>query len=198
MSQVKVSGNASGTGVLTISAPNTNSNYTLTLPANTGTLVTNATAGTVLQVLQTVKTDGFSITGGAAYVDLTGLSVTITPSSATSKILVMFSMYAVQQGTTGTYAAQARLVRNSTNIYVGDAAGSAQQASASIGSTNYNYPQALTGTFLDSPATTSATTYKIQVYGETGQNQYIGGSYNTSAAYDARVPSQILVMEIAA
>ena len=42
MSLVKVSGNASGTGTLTIAAPNTNSDYTLTLPTNTGTLITTA------------------------------------------------------------------------------------------------------------------------------------------------------------
>ena len=42
MSQVAISGNASGTGTLTIAAPNTNSNYTLTLPANTGTLISTA------------------------------------------------------------------------------------------------------------------------------------------------------------
>lgn len=45
MSQVRVSGNASGTGVLTVTSPNTNSNYTLTLPAETGTILTTATPG---------------------------------------------------------------------------------------------------------------------------------------------------------
>ena len=48
MSLVAISGNASGTGTLTIAAPNTNSNYTLTLPTNTGTLISTAStfAGT--------------------------------------------------------------------------------------------------------------------------------------------------------
>lgn len=154
-------------------------------------------AGAVLQVVQTVKTDGFSFAGGS-YVDVTGLSVSITPTSTTSKILIMFSLYGVQQGTTGTYGLQVKLVRNSTAIYLGDASGSAQQASANIGTTSYNYPQSLNGVYLDSPATTSSTTYKLQAYGESGQSQFIGGSYNTVAAYDARVPSQIIVMEIAA
>ena len=44
MSVVQISGNASGTGTLTIAAPNTNSNYTLTLPTNTGTLGINGPA----------------------------------------------------------------------------------------------------------------------------------------------------------
>ncbi len=45
MSLVKISGNASGTGTLTIAAPNTNTDYTLTLPTNTGTILTTATGG---------------------------------------------------------------------------------------------------------------------------------------------------------
>jgi len=44
MSQVAISGNASGTGTLTIASPNTNSNYTLTLPTNTATLSINGPA----------------------------------------------------------------------------------------------------------------------------------------------------------
>lgn len=66
MSQVKVSGNASGTGTLTLAAPNTNSDYTLTLPTATTTLVgtdatqtlTNKTlgSGSVLTTLPTVTT----------------------------------------------------------------------------------------------------------------------------------------------
>lgn len=45
MSQVKIQGNASGTGQFTIAAPNSNNNQTLTLPDNTGTILTTGTAG---------------------------------------------------------------------------------------------------------------------------------------------------------
>jgi hypothetical protein len=48
MSLVAISGNASGTGTLTIAAPNTNSNFTLTLPQNTGTLISTASTGQVI------------------------------------------------------------------------------------------------------------------------------------------------------
>jgi hypothetical protein len=152
--------------------------------------------GAVLQVLQTVKTDGFSF-GSGTWTDVTGFSVAITPSSTSSKILVMFSAYACQQAAAGTYGIHLRLVRNSTTVYVGDASGIAQQSSAQIGSTNYHYAQNLSGIYLDSPATTSSITYKLQTYIESGQSGFIGGSYNTSVAYDARNPSQITVMEIA-
>ena len=153
--------------------------------------------GSVLQVVQTVKTSYFT-SASASFVDVTGLSVTITPSSTTNKILVMFSAYGSQSGTAGTYGIHLRLVRDSTNIFLGDAAGSAQQSSGQIGSTNGHYGHNISGQFLDSPSTTSAITYKIQMYVETGGvTGGLGGSYLTSAAYDARTPSQITVMEIA-
>jgi hypothetical protein len=47
MSKIALSGNASGTGTLTIAAPNTNSNYTLTIPGETGTLLTSASSPTL-------------------------------------------------------------------------------------------------------------------------------------------------------
>ena len=154
-------------------------------------------AGAVLQVVQTVKTSFFTLTGGGSFVDVTGFSVSITPSSATSKILIMFSGYASQSGTSGTYGIHLRLVRNSTNIFLGDAAGSAQQSSGQIGSTNGHYAHNISGQFLDSPSTTSAITYKIQMFVEGVGTAGLGGSYLTSAVYDGRTPSQITVMEIA-
>jgi len=121
MSLVAISGNASGTGTLTIAAPNTNSNYTLTLPTNTGTLISTKSAGTVLQVLQTVKTDTFTTTS-TTYTDVTGISVSITPTSATSKILVFANLNASVTATDNYFAFQ--LVRGSTAIFNGDAASS--------------------------------------------------------------------------
>jgi putative alpha-1,2-mannosidase len=153
--------------------------------------------GCVLQVAQTVKTDTFT-SSSASWVDVTGFSVVITPSSASNKILVNFSGYVTQSGGSGTYAIMLRLVRNSTNISIGNARSIEQQASAQIGSNSNNYAQCLTGSYLDSPATTSAITYKLQMYVESGGTGLIGGSYVTSNAYNASTPSQILVMEISA
>ena len=50
MSQIKVQGNASGTGIFTIASPNSNSNYTLTLPAETGTVLSSASTVAVSQL----------------------------------------------------------------------------------------------------------------------------------------------------
>jgi len=164
MSQVAISGNASGTGTLTIAAPNTNSNYTLTLPQNTGTLITTASTGqvipkaalptgSVLQVVSTTKSDVFSTTSGT-YVDVTGLSASITPSSSSSKILVITNLsYSANNGRDANF----QTLRGSTVIPTG--------VTGSVLNGVYSYSMfSVAQSYLDSPATTSATTYKIQVY----------------------------------
>jgi hypothetical protein len=119
--------------------------------------------GTVLQVVSTTKTDTFSTTT-SVFIDVTGLSVSITPTSSSSKILIMLSMTISGQNANG--GAIYKFVRGSTDICVGDLAGSRPQAS---GGTPYisdaNVYNTISGSFLDSPATTSSTTYKIQVVG---------------------------------
>jgi len=206
MSVVKVQGNPSGTGIFTIASPNSNTDRTLTLPDQTGTVLTNATttgfpAGSVLQVASAIKTDSFSLTTINTFTDITGLSVTITPTSATSKILVSVSVGGAAMSAPGAQAY--RLVRGSTAIGVGTAAGSRQATSwrdfngSSDGNVAFG---GYTFTFLDSPATTAATTYKLQVSLQTGTG-YINRSPNdtdTDAPWGSRPASTITVMEIAA
>ena len=74
-------------------------------------------AGAVLQVKQTEKTDTFTTTS-TSFVDITGLSVTITPSSSSNKILVMYEVAA----TNSFYVSQVNLVRDTTDISQPDAA----------------------------------------------------------------------------
>lgn len=196
MSQVAISGNASGTGTLTIAAPNTNSNYTLTLPTNTGTIVTNKTAGTVLQVVSTAKTDTFTTTS-TTFTDITGLSVSITPTATSSKIFVIVGLSL--GATAGTFSAHPRLMRDSTAIFVSDAAGSRTQAAMmyEVGAAA-SIPAPIV--FLDSPSTTSATTYKIQL--RTNNASFAAcvnrGVTDTDSSAFARAVSSITVMEIAA
>jgi hypothetical protein len=189
MSLVKISGNASGTGTLTIAAPNTNTNYTLTLPTNTGTFLTNATttgfpAGSVLQVLSTTKTNAFTTTS-TSFTDVTGLSVAITPSSATSKILVTAAVQHSISVTNNNVWVQ--LVRDSTAIGNGtDGFGGSRADTTSL-------IWCSTISYLDSPATTSSTTYKIQLKAGAGT-----AAVNTRASDSAfLVSSHITVMEIA-
>lgn len=143
--------------------------------------------GAVLQVVSTTKTDTFS-TASTTFVDLTGLSVSITPTSNTSKILVFVS------GVVGFGAGQINmfnLLRDSTNL--SQPSTSPSFTATNITLNNTDYISALTILFLDSPSTTSATTYKIQTRTNTG-TLYL----NRRNTADSAATSTITVMEIAA
>ena len=160
--------------------------------------VTKLPTGSVLQVVQAVKTDTFSTTSTLTYVDVTGVSVSITPTSATSNVLVTVTLSG--SGNSGAAGLLIRLVRNSTAIYVGDSAGSRVQATTTNMTSDNNLAQAIAFTFLDSPATTSATTYKVQICSSYGSNPVtINRSITDVDASDrARTASSITAMEIAA
>jgi hypothetical protein len=156
--------------------------------------------GKVAQVVQTVKTDTFTSTS-TSFTDITGLSVSITPTSASSTILVSYSVVGASTAATSDSIASIRLMRGSTAIGVGDSAGSRKQATGSISTretsaTTINFTAA--GDFIDSPATTSATTYKIQ--GVTGAGTFFinrtQGDADAGSSY--RTISTITVMEILA
>tara|TARA_R110000772_G_scaffold134397_1_gene242911 strand:+ start:603 stop:1169 length:567 start_codon:yes stop_codon:yes gene_type:complete len=159
-------------------------------------------AGSVLQVVSTTKTDvtSFVSANTNAYVDITGMSVTITPTSATSKILVMYTAN-VSNSTTATV--HVRLLRNSTSIGQGGAEGSRLGDSTVFrpADTPYSFDMGLlSSSFLDSPNTTSATTYKLA--GTLGSS-YNGSFYlnrvslDSDGSFAGRTASSITVMEIA-
>ena len=151
-------------------------------------------AGSVLQVLQSVKSDTTS-TAGISFTD-TGLTVDITPSSTSSKILVSFSTV-IGGSTSSGHTNQVRLVRDSTGIFVGDAASSRTQSGLQYSHTVAQVA-GFSGTYLDSPSTTSATTYKLQFLAENGNTCYINRSGgDADNYYHGRFASSITVMEIA-
>lgn len=194
MSKVVIQGNASGTGDFTIAAPNSNTDRTLTLPDATGTLDRLDRAGNVLQVVQAVKTDTFS-TASTSFVDVTGLSVSITPTNTTSKILTMFSLPASSTASAGWYC---NLVRDGTNIVVGDAAGSRVQTTVSSYITPVSQSFSMSFQYLDAPSTTSAITYKLQLKAQSGFTAYVNRSgTDTDNNLYQRTASSITVMEIA-
>ena len=78
----------------------------------------NGGVGKIIQVVSTTKTDTFSHTGSTSFVDVTGLSVSITPTNASNKILVF---YDCTYGSTSGHTFF-KLVRGSTDIKIGDAA----------------------------------------------------------------------------
>jgi hypothetical protein len=203
MSQVAISGNASGTGTLTIAAPNTNSNYTLTLPQNTGTLISTKSAGTVLQVVQGIKTDTFVTSATVTDTAVTGLTASITPTSSTSKILVMIELALSAENAQG---GAAKVTRGGTVISAALPTSYSSRSPTSFSGSAYrgsvgNYTAIAWGVsmnYLDSPATTSSITYGVVV------SSLSTGTYVNRAGADAdssdssRMVSSITLMEIAA
>lgn len=157
----------------------------------------NAPSGSVIQVIQTVKTDTYSQTA-ASWTDITGLSVSITPSSTSNKILVMADISVSQDGSYGWTYQYMRVMRDSTAIGIPSAAGSRLSATGQATSDQYQM-QTTPLSYLDSPSTTSAITYKIQFYNQqTARISYINRSgVDTDNANYARAVSTITVMEIA-
>lgn len=163
--------------------------------------------GSVIQVVQSVKTDALVGVAGAQWADVPGqggvgsFSATITPSSASNKILVTVDLK--MSGNAGNSVVRSRLLRNSTPIYIGDAAGSRPQSMGQfyIGAVadNVYYLAQVGGTYLDSPATTSAITYKVQ-YGSDGtfQFSYINRTQDdrNTTYFDSRIAASITLMEI--
>lgn len=149
----------------------------------------------VLQVVSTTKTDTFTMSS-TTFTDITGMSATITPLFATSRILVMVNC-TVQ---TGLGNPLIRLVRGSTNICLGNAAGTnRQQATTGVyGADGRN----LSFHFIDSPSTTSPTTYKLQMRGQNSAGAAISVSIGTTGddadrTDNARTTNSITLMEIA-
>ena len=161
--------------------------------------------GHILQVLQATKTDTFS-TNSTTFVDITDMAVTITPSSTSSKILLLYNVSCGVTSGHSVIKAVRTIGGTTTDVLVGDADGSNRvRANNKIYNTStYNTTYttySMVGQILDSPNTTSAVTYKIQ-----GASPY-SASYTLvvnrtgttgDLSWDARTSSQITVMEVAA
>jgi hypothetical protein len=155
-------------------------------------------AGTVLQVVSTTLTSTQSTTSGTP-TDITNFSATITPSSASNKVLVFVT---TQFGGPANGYGYFLLLRGSTSIGLGTSAtGSQVNVFLSSGYIDGVAAfRAASNSYLDSPATTSATTYKIQFASANPSNAfYINRQASTdNGAYINFPTSSITLMEIAA
>jgi len=159
-------------------------------------------SGTVLQVLSVTDTTQTVFNSGSGgqtiFYDISGLSLTITPRSSTSKILIMADI-AVGQ-TSNSYNAHFRMSRGITPIGVGangsyigsSTTGFRSSDGSELGSASINY--------LDSPETTSATIYKVQICntGGSGSPSYYNRPANASTGWELTGSSTLTIMEIAA
>jgi len=156
-----------------------------------------AAGGKIGQVLQTVVSDTSSI-NSASMVDLTGITVAITPVATSSKILVFFS---VNGSGDPNYAFNIQIMRTTTAIGIGDAASNRMRATCHLQADTFDTDlRTMTSMYLDSPSTTSATTYKLQGAVEnTSHALYINRSEaDADSTYVGRTMSQITVMEVLA
>jgi len=150
---------------------------------NNNSLV-NADVGKVLQVVTATKTDTTS-TSSASYVDISGMTLSITPSSSSNKIFIMFDIGVSSSGVARVDTI--RLLRDSTAIV-----DPANLFRITANSVMYN----ASTNFLDSPSTTSATTYKLQWLSESGAaTVYLNRRGNDSTVFTT---STITAMEIEA
>jgi hypothetical protein len=158
--------------------------------------------GSILQVVTVEKTDTFT-TSSLSFTDVTGLSVSITPTADTSKILVFMDVKAGSFHSGSSSATHLQLLRASTVIGSGVGAGSRVAAIATVlADARYNTSVDIYSehsTVLDSPATASSVTYKVQaraaVSGDLATINRAGDDNDT--AERARVASRIILMEVA-
>jgi hypothetical protein len=163
---------------------------------------TQASAGTVLQVVQTVSTTQQTI-NSSSFVELTSLNTSITPKFSTSKILVIININASNADDTfpayklfrgATWIGQASTTGSGTpaTFVGGSIASTFTTASVFMNNTSFNY--------LDSPSTTSSTTYSVQVSPmRTGARNYaLNRAVTISDANQITAISTITLMEIAA
>lgn len=154
-------------------------------------------SGSIIQVVSTTKSDTFSTTS-STFVDLTGLSASITPISTSSKILVLVS---VSRGVSIDAISRFRLDRNGTSIAIGDTAGSRTRASIAMyfgsSATTFQIDTAHLS-FLDSPSSTSSLTYKVQCATDGTGTLYINrNSADADSSASNRTISTITLLEIA-
>ena len=180
----------------TLTTPNLGTPSTLVLTNATGLAASAMPAGSVLQVVSTTITGTFTTSSVLpTYVDVTGLTVTITPASIADKVLVRASFKGSQ--TTATAHGWFKLQRNGTDIYLGDAAGSRTRASGHVVGDNVSQTYQVAIEFLDSPASTSAVVYKIVAASQSGYTTTVGrDGTDADGTNTPRLPSTITVIGI--
>ena len=160
-------------------------------------LVGKLPAGTVLQVVQ-ATTDTQQSTASTSFVDVTGLSASITPTSSTNKILIRYRVSG--SSSLGNNMNAFQILRDSTAVGNG-AQGASRVKCHSVVRGQYsdgNPWWTTAGEYLDSPATTSAITYKIQYKVDLGTCYVNRDPSNGDTANYASPLSEITLMEIAA
>ena len=156
-------------------------------------VVAPVVAGIGSNVVQAVKTDTFTTTS-TSFTSVTGMSVTITPSTATSKILIIANAYVGNSWSgAGVRSTRVRLAGGNASTYTG---GSGAATFTSFDQNNDNQGAGYAGfVYLDSPATTSATTYTLEMRSTSGETAALNRPGNGTSSTMA---SSLIAIEVAA
>ena len=146
-------------------------------------------AGSILQTLSTTKIDDHFQSATTSFVDVTGVTLTISPKYNTSKILITVS--GAFSHKTSSRLSLFNLVRGSTAIGLPTSA-KTNSATRAMYHNGTDQLHQLHIEFLDSPATTSATTYKLQMRTNSSGILYIGDR----PSEDTRQGTTMTLMEI--
>ena len=209
MSQLKLTADSGG-GTVAIKGPASttgNAALDLTVPGTaSATLDTLGRSGNILQVKNAIKTDTASITSNT-FTDISGLSISITPSSSSNKVL--FRGY-VSLGTEANTIMAVKIFRDSTEIGKSTADSTAANNSTATAkslnissTTGKQQMHQLHFEVLDSPNTTSATTYKVKfaethLHNYSGTTIYVNRPHTGMGSDQHGVISSVTAMEVAA
>jgi len=161
--------------------------------------VAPAIAGIGSNVVQTVKTDVFSASVATGTESAAAMTATITPTTATSKVLVIVQASVASAASDGSIAVS--LYRdNAASAYRGDADGSRRRiANGQAQQSSNRFAVSATIVYLDSPETTSATTYDIRLSSDSASTQalYLNrGQDDSNLTAVARSASSITLIEV--
>ena len=168
----------------------------LTLASGVPSWAAAAGGGKIGQIVQTVNTATETLSS-TTMTTIPDFTVAITPSAADSKVLVMVNCNVC---CTNAYTLNMQLFRDTTQIYMGDAAGSRPRVFFSYQIRSTRAAEQVAGCYLDSPATTSEVEYSCKWNSETGVVMYMGRTQSDAdtSTYDGRFASTITAMEVLA
>ena len=174
----------------------------ITLGADGSVVLPQGFAGGLgTNVVQAVKTDTFSSTA-SGWTDIPDLSVTITPSSDTAKVLIIAQVQTNHNQTAGAHA-PVRLTGGNSASFVGGASGSRTQVAAAyglggfVGINDYVFGNLIVA-YLDAPAVATSVTYKVQIHRQAGIVYVNVTGSNTDNASTMSPASSLTAIEVAA
>jgi hypothetical protein len=148
----------------------------------------------IVQIQSTTLTTNLTVSAGTTAVDLTGLSVNITPTSASNRILVLVNI----QFNNASFEGFVGLVNRNGTLVAQNTAGGSTAGCFSLSTANSNvyWLMSSSASFIDSPATTSPLTYKLQTATVSGTYTLYVNRTQRGNSNDASGTSTITVMEI--